>query len=67
MSYIVRTIGSGDIQHLAVDLISPGVPSAMELILPNTTERKHNVAWKTRKQIVRLPRKVSHVHMSSNA
>jgi len=67
VSRSVRTVGSGDIQHLAVDLISPDVPSAIELTLPNTTERKHGVAWKTRKQIVQLPRKVSHVHMSSNA
>jgi len=67
MSHSVRTVGSGDIQHLAVDLISPGAPSAMELTLPNTTERKHDVAWKTRKQIVQPPRKASHVHTSSNA
>jgi len=39
----------------------------MELILPNTTERKHGVAWKTRKQIVWPSRKMSHVYMSSNA
>jgi len=63
----VRTVGSGDIQHLAVTLISPGMPSAMELTLSNTTERKHGIAWKTRKQIIQPPRKVSHVHMSSNA
>jgi len=44
VSCSVRTVGSGDIQHLAVDLISPGVPSAMELTLPNTTEKKHGVA-----------------------
>jgi len=67
VSRSIRTVGSGDIQHLAVTLISPGVPSVMELTLPNTTERKHGVAWKTRKQIVWPPRKASHVHTSSNA
>jgi len=67
VSYSVRTVGSGDIQHLAVDLISPGALSAMELTLLDTTERKHGVAWKTRKQIIRPPRKASHVHTSSNA
>jgi len=67
VSRSVRTVGSGVIQHLAVDLISPGVPSAMELTLPNTTERKHGVTWKTRKLIVQPPRKASHIHMSSNA
>jgi len=61
-----RTVGSGDIQHLVAILISPGVPSAMELILLNTTERKHSVVWTTRKQIKQPPRKTSHVLISSN-
>jgi len=67
VSHSVRTVRSGNIQHLAVALISPGAPSAMEPTLPNTTERKHGVAWKTRKQIVQPPRKASYVHTSSNA
>ena len=67
VSHSVRTVGSGDIQHLAITLISPGAPSAIELTLLNTTERKYGVAWKTRKQIVRPPKKASHVHTSSNA
>jgi len=47
--------------------MSPGVPSVMELTIPNTTERKHGVAWKIRKQIVQPLLLVSHVLMSSNA
>jgi len=62
-----RTVGSGDIQHLVVILISPDVPSAMEPILPNTTERKHSVAWRIRKLIIQQPKMVSHVFISSNA
>jgi len=67
VSRSTRTVGSGNIQHLVAVLISLGAPSAIELILLNTTERKHGVAWTTRKQIEQLPRKVSHVLMSSNA
>jgi len=39
----------------------------MELMIPNTIERKHGVAWKIRKQIAQPPLLVSHVLMSSNA
>jgi len=46
--------------------MSPGAPSAMELTLLNITERKCDVAWKTRKQIKWLPKKESFVLMSSN-
>jgi len=67
VSYSARTVGSRDIRHLVAVLISPGALSAMELILPNTTEKKCGVASTTRKQIKQPPRKVSHVLMSSNA
>jgi len=67
MSHSVRTVGSGDIRHSVVVLISPGVQNAMELTSPNTIERKHGVAWKTKKQTVQPPRKASCVHTSSNA
>jgi len=39
----------------------------MELMIPNTTERKCGVAWKTRKQIERLPIVGSHILISSSA
>jgi len=66
MSHSARTIGSGDIQHLVSVLISPGAPSAIELILLNTTERKCGIAWTIRKQIKQLLRKASHVLTSLN-
>ena len=62
----VRTVRSGDIRHLVVALTSPGMPSAMKLMILNTTERKHGTVWKTRNWIVQLPMLVSHVLMSSN-
>ena len=39
----------------------------MELTKQNTTERKRDIAWTTRKQIEQLPKKVSHALMSSSA
>ena len=36
----------------------------MELTTQNTTERKHGVAWTTRKQIEWPPKKASHALMS---
>ena len=62
----VKTVRSGVIQHLAVTLMSPDVPSAMELMIPNTTERKRGVVWKTRKWIEQLPMLVSYILISSN-
>ena len=62
-----RTIGSGDIWHLVVILISPSIPSATEPILPNTTERKLGVAWRIRKLIIQWSKMVSYVLTSSNA
>ena len=59
MSCSARTIRSGNIQHLVATFISPSVPSAMKLILLNITKRKCDVAWKTRKQIKQLPKKMS--------
>jgi len=47
--------------------MSPDAPSAMELTLQNTTEKKHGVAWKTRKPTKWLPKQGSHVLTSSNA
>jgi len=54
-------------RNLVANLTAPGAPSTMKLMLLNTIERKHVVAWRTRKQNVQLPRMVSHVLMSSNA
>ena len=62
-----RTVGSGVIQHSVVTLISPGVLNAMKLILPNTTERKHGIAWRTKKQIEQPLKKASYALISSNA
>jgi len=47
-----RTVGSEDIQHLVVVLISLDASSAIEPILPNTTERKYGIIWRIRKLIV---------------
>jgi len=38
----------------------------MELILLNTTERKHGVAWRIKKQIEWPPKKASYALTSSN-
>ena len=38
----------------------------MELMTQNTIERKHSVAWTTRKQIEWPPKKVSHALTSSS-
>jgi len=39
----------------------------MELISPNTTERKRGAAWITKKLIKWPPKKASHALTSSNA
>jgi len=58
----VKTVGSGVTQHLVITLMSPGVPNAMELILPNIIEKRYGVALKIKKLVtVWLPKSVSYV------
>jgi len=61
-----RTVRSGGIQHLVVILIPPDAQNAMELMIQNITEKKHGIAWITRKQIEQPPKKVSYALMFSS-
>ena len=42
----VKTVVNRVIWHSAITLTSLDVPSTIELILPNTIERKHDAVWK---------------------
>jgi len=66
MFHSARTVGNSGTQHLVVALTCPDMQSTMEHILPNIIERMHGVTKRTRTSIEQLPKKVSHVLMSSN-
>ena len=53
--------------HGNVAFTSLDALSVMEFMLPNITERKHSIVWRTRKQIEWPPKKASLVLTFSNA